>query len=623
MFWFVQLSDPHCGNGEGFDRLMLWQANYEPIINPVLTIISGDLADNQDFDKIKERWFCDPKLEDWTDYASSVALWFDPDQVLDGPGNHDSDDDPTYWWFRNYSVQGTAFGRTQNSVVKTFPFGGAYHFLMCDTSIPGQNCWTLHGELDSGETAFIETELETYNSCNLQFIFGHHPITGYGLNNLDPESGGDYLDAALNSHGASFYGFGHVHTYDPPAWNDDNYLHVIVNSLGKEDTDNLVIYAVDGDGLSIRSFDAFDLPFVMITAPVDRHLGGASADNPYDYDIPKQEYCIVRAIAFDESAVTMEFQVDSGGSWIAMDEIRDHVWQFDNWDTRSLTAGEHTLTVLCSGTAVRTDSITVNISATEPTWTPLPTATPTPTQTPSPTITSTIIPPDPTFTPSNTPSEPTITPTFTLTPSITPTGSPPPTVTSTPTDTPLMSPTPLATATSTSTEIPTGYPTDTPIPSNTPVPTIAPTFTLTPPPPTQNPTSTPTQTRTPMPTDTPNDCTQTGVSVWMPSHVFYPADACSTRVTVCNAEGYDLADYPLFVILDVYGMYFFAPSFSDFDYYIKIFPTGNTTVEVIPEFTWPEGCGSTSGILWISALTNPEITLLFGELGIWEFGWSE
>jgi Calcineurin-like phosphoesterase len=664
LFWFVQLTDPHCGNGDGFDRLMLWQSNYEPIINPVLTIISGDLADNQDFDKDGERWFCDPKSDDWEDYTNAVTLWFDSSQVLDGPGNHDSDDDPTYWWFKNYSVQGTAFDQTQNSVVKDLPFGGSYHFLMCDTSIPGQNCWTLYGELDSTEITFIDNELATFNTCNLQFVFGHHPISGYGLNNIDPDSGGDSLDLALNAHGVSSYGFGHVHTYNPPAWYDDGYLHVVVDSIGKEDSNNVVIYTVDGDGLAIRSFDAYDLPFVMITAPVDRYLGGAV--NPYDYDIPKQENCIVRAVAFDEAGAvnSVEFQVDGTGSWISMVEVGDSVWQSNNWDTRSLPAGDHTLTVRCDGTAVRTDSLSVQISDAEPTWTPVPTATPP--DTPSPTVTATFSPmPTPSFSPTYTTSptptwSPTPTATFTPSPIITSTPVPP-TSSSTPSYTPVISPTPAMTSTPTSTlvptatdtpmvnptntpspthspnpsstPIPTGTPipsntpvqTNTPFPSNTPVPTSAPTSTDTPEPHTPSPSATPTDIQTPMPTDTPNDCTTTGATLWMQSDIFHPGDTCSCHVIVCNAEGYGLAEYPLFVILDVYGHLFFAPSYNQtFDYYdLGIIPAGSSRIDVLDEFAWPEDCGSANGIQWYAALTDPAITRLFGELGMWEFGWSE
>jgi hypothetical protein len=192
---------------------------------------------------------------------------------------------------------------------------------------------------------------------------------------------------------------------------------------------------------------------------------------------------------------------------------------------------------------------------------------------------------------------------------------------------------------------------DTPTPTPTPTgpthtPTIAPTITMTPtptygtqpptspptPPPTSPPSSTPTPTPpfTPTPvhsyTPTPSGCTTTGVTVEMPLAVYHGGDTCWCRATVCNAEGNTLENYPLFVILDVYGLYFFAPSFNQvFDYYLTQypqFPTGETVVEVLPPFTWPANVGSASGIVWYGALTNPAMTDLFGELGMFTFGWS-
>ncbi|MBN1356513.1 hypothetical protein JXA40_09670 [bacterium] len=133
-------------------------------------------------------------------------------------------------------------------------------------------------------------------------------------------------------------------------------------------------------------------------------------------------------------------------------------------------------------------------------------------------------------------------------------------------------------------------------------------------------------TPTPGPTMTPAPCDKTGAMLWMPSDYYTPDDLCSCIVTVCNLEDYELTGFPLFVILDVYGIYFFAPSFSDYDNYLSRHPSfseGATEIEVLPEFAWPRGTGSASGILWYAALTNPEITQLFGEMDTWTFGWSQ
>lgn len=131
----------------------------------------------------------------------------------------------------------------------------------------------------------------------------------------------------------------------------------------------------------------------------------------------------------------------------------------------------------------------------------------------------------------------------------------------------------------------------------------------------------------PTPTPSPPPCIQTGVDVSMPASMFHTGDHCSCTAIVCNAEGSTISGNPLFVILDVYGSYYFAPSFNTtFDHYLTHYPTfpvGTTTVTVIPDFTWPVDTGSANGLIWYAALTNPEMTALFGTMDSFSFGWSE
>jgi hypothetical protein len=181
-------------------------------------------------------------------------------------------------------------------------------------------------------------------------------------------------------------------------------------------------------------------------------------------------------------------------------------------------------------------------------------------------------------------------------------------------DDPTPTPTPTA---------PTSTPT--PVPSWTPTPTAG-THPPSTPTPASTRTSTPASTTTPSPTPTSGDCTVTGVTIEMPSHLFHAGEICNCTAVVCNAESQTLNNYPLFVILDVYGTLFFAPSFNQvFDYYLPLypsFPAGETRVEVLPDFAWPPNTGTVYGIYWYGAMTNPAITDLFGELGLFEFGWE-
>jgi serine protease AprX len=222
-----------------------------------------------------------------------------------------------------------------------------------------------------------------------------------------------------------------------------------------------------------------------------------------------------------------------------------------------------------------------------PTNTPIP-----PTDTPVPPTDTPIPPTDTPIPPTNTPIPPTDTPAPPTDTPVPPTDTPiPPTETAVP-------PTNTGSPPPTDTPIP---PTDTPIPpTDTPVP----------------PTNTPVA-----PTATP-ECQQLGVTLWMPSDYYKPGDPCACKVTVCNPGPDNYFHVPLFVILDVYGQYFFAPSFNDFDHYQVDLQVGAKDVIVLDEFSWPDGAGSASGILWYAAMTDPDITALLGEMDMFTFAWS-
>ncbi len=140
--------------------------------------------------------------------------------------------------------------------------------------------------------------------------------------------------------------------------------------------------------------------------------------------------------------------------------------------------------------------------------------------------------------------------------------------------------------------------------------------------PTPTPTNPP---QTPTPTATPTSgCNELGVTLYMPAHEFETNDICSCKVTVCNPGPDTYTDVPLFVILDVYGTYFFWPGFTnELDYRKIAVGLNSADVEILPEFEWPAGSGSADNILWYAAMTNPEMTDLFGDMDTWTFSWHE
>lgn len=83
------------------------------------------------------------------------------------------------------------------------------------------------------------------------------------------------------------------------------------------------------------------------------------------------------------------------------------------------------------------------------------------------------------------------------------------------------------------------------------------------------------------------------------------------------------SNVPLFVVLDVYGAYLFAPSFSDFDHWTIELNPGVLEQQVISPFIWPNGTGTASSIFWYAAMTSQDYTEFLGEMSVFEFGWGE
>ncbi len=107
----------------------------------------------------------------------------------------------------------------------------------------------------------------------------------------------------------------------------------------------------------------------------------------------------------------------------------------------------------------------------------------------------------------------------------------------------------------------------------------------------------------------------------MPYRHYSPGMMCFCDAYIIHPGDSVISDCCLFVLLDVMGEYVFAPSFSGWDcYHLDIVP-GTSTLAVLPEFIWPDNCGTMTGIRWITGITNAGITELIGEPGTFDFGW--
>ena len=206
-------------------------------------------------------------------------------------------------------------------------------------------------------------------------------------------------------------------------------------------------------------------------------------------------------------------------------------------------------------------------------------------------------------------------------------GTPPP---NTATPFPIPSPTPPPPSptyvfTSTPTQ-PNATATATSSPTHSPTPRPTAIFT-------EEPTSSPTA---PGPTP-PSACDFPGVTLSMPTHHFSAGSVCSLTAFLCGLPQDVPADnqhsqrqtemnspdiWPFFLVLETAGAFFFYPEWDTHVDWVEMeIPPEGQWVEMIPQFLWPDGADAGSAVLY-GVITDPEMTVLIGNVGIWEFMWD-
>jgi len=207
------------------------------------------------------------------------------------------------------------------------------------------------------------------------------------------------------------------------------------------------------------------------------------------------------------------------------------------------------------------------------------------------------------------------------------TATPPP-ATATPTSLPATR-TPTMTSTPTpGPGTPTATATATPAPGT---PTATPTATLTPAPGT--PTAPPTATMTAgpgTPTNTPGPGGGPFLELQLPQLFFRPGDYFRLDLSMRNTSAAAFDGLNLFVLLDVYGDFYFWPSWIRYfppdylgiNYQVVTIPPGERRMAIIDPFAWPVTGQSLTGIKFHAALTDPTITWIVGVMDSidWGFG---
>ena len=172
--------------------------------------------------------------------------------------------------------------------------------------------------------------------------------------------------SSMNNYGASLYGYGHTHTSSEQFFSQnmaDGVFYFNVSALGKDSPNQYAVTAIDCNGISSVTQNVGAWPVVLITAPMNRRLGGII--NPYAYDVPNGASNPIRALVFDPASVTAVNYRVNGGSWQPMTAVSGNppLWQ-GAWNAASLTEGEYTVDVQAvTGSGTRTDTVTTYLTS--------------------------------------------------------------------------------------------------------------------------------------------------------------------------------------------------------------------------------------------------------------------
>jgi len=150
----------------------------------------------------------------------------------------------------------------------------------------------------------------------------------------------------MSTNQVSAYLYGHTHENKVNFENNSKSLAINTASLSNGD---YRVVAIDNNGLSTTKAKIDKWPVVLITAPVDKKLGG---ENPYYSAVPSSAASTIRALVFDRNEVVrVDYFVDGIRHGI-MRRVSDdpassfyNLWESNEFNTLSLSPGDHTIRV--------------------------------------------------------------------------------------------------------------------------------------------------------------------------------------------------------------------------------------------------------------------------------------
>ena len=365
IFWIMHISDSHIGasvveGANASENFAFALGEAYDVINPEVVVNTGDLCDGS----INNIPATGQSVEEWSEYRTIVdSAGMTTDRYIDIPGNHDAygeSGDGQLTYYLAWSLNGSTFGKTTRSQLLRFPFGD---YILYGTSTPneGSNIFVEHSEFSPAELAELEAEISTSATAaaaQLVFVFGHHY--------LHQPDNGDQAELILQQAQAMYF-HGHDHAFE--TYYDSDILRGQVDSMGKGDTNNIAVIAVDNNAVTYESTSTGDpWPFIVVTAPANRRLHNSEDSiHPYAYDVCRSGTANpIRALVFDNNTVTEVTFEPPGGPPVPMtrDPVEPRLWH-GTWDASGLSEGETTLTVTATGTQTRSRMVHVMLADVE------------------------------------------------------------------------------------------------------------------------------------------------------------------------------------------------------------------------------------------------------------------
>ncbi len=140
--------------------------------------------------------------------------------------------------------------------------------------------------------------------------------------------------------------------------------------------------------------------------------------------------------------------------------------------------------------------------------------------------------------------------------------------------------------------------------------------------PTPPPSATPTASPTPTVSPTPNPPAEPGVTLYLSQTTFSYGDLFKLDVVFTKYDSEVYHDIPFVLMLDVFGEYFWYPSWENGVQYIFIDLDSGIVRMPILEFSWPDVSGTIQGITFYGALLNADLSDIFGDWDSTSFGWE-